>query len=93
MPKKYSPKVKFQIVKEVLSTDKSVAQIAREYDVHPNTIHNWKDTFEENGPEVFGSSDEIKEYEKKISDYGSSPFCVVKVNFELTDFFLFLIFL
>lgn len=66
--KRYSPKFKFQVVLEVLQSDKPVAEIARSYDVHPNTIHRWKDEFMEKGSEVFGGDEEIQEYEKKLSE-------------------------
>ncbi len=38
--KQYSPKLKFQVVLEVLSVDKTVAQVAKAYDVHPNSVNN-----------------------------------------------------
>lgn len=68
MPKKYQPKVKFKVVLEALESDKSVAQVAREYDIHPNTVHKWIDAFKENGQEVFSKDGEIKELEQKISE-------------------------
>jgi len=67
MPKKYSPKLKFQVVKELLESDKSVSQVARAYDVHPNTVRNWEETFNEKGPELFEKDGTVAEYEKKIS--------------------------
>lgn len=68
MSKSYSPSFKFQIVVEVLSTDKTQAEVARAYDVHPVTVSTWKKEFMENGAEVFGSDEEIKEAEEKIAD-------------------------
>ena len=50
MPKKYSPKLKFQMVMEVLKSDKTVSQIARAYDVPPNIVRNGEETFTEKGP-------------------------------------------
>ena len=67
MPKKYSPKLKFQVVKELLESDKSVSQVARAYDVHPNTVRNWEETFNKKGPELFEKDGTVAEYEKKIS--------------------------
>lgn len=65
--KRYSPKFKFQVVLEALQSDKSDAEIARAYDVHPVTVSRWKQEFKENGPEVFGGDEEVKEYERRIS--------------------------
>jgi transposase-like protein len=66
--KRYSPKFKFNVVLEVLESDRSVPEIARSYDVHPNTVYNWKETFLENGSEVFGGDEQMKEYEDKIDE-------------------------
>ena len=67
MPKKYSPTLKFQVVMEVLKSGKTVSQIARAYDVHPNTVRNWEGIFTENGPEIFDKDGPISEYEKNIA--------------------------
>ena len=64
----YSPEFKFQVAMEVLQSDRSVADIARAYDVHPVTVSNWKRHFEEHGAEVFGGKEEIKTYEKRLAD-------------------------
>jgi transposase-like protein len=64
----YSPKFKFRVVMEALESDKADAEIARAYDVHPVTLSRWKSTFKEQGAEVFGGDEEVKEYEDKIAD-------------------------
>ena len=66
--RRYSPSFKAQVVLELLETDKSAAEVARAYDVHPHTVHRWKTTFKENMADVFGGDEELKEYEKKIAD-------------------------
>ncbi len=68
MAKRYSPKLKFQIVLEALKGEQSVAQIAKAYGVHPNSIHKWKQEFLENGPEVFDQEGVVADYEKRIAD-------------------------
>jgi hypothetical protein len=40
--KRFSPKFKFQVVLEVIESDQSVPDVARSYDVHSNTVYNWK---------------------------------------------------
>jgi transposase-like protein len=66
--KSYSPRFKFRVVMEALESDKADAEIARAYDVHPVTVSRWKKTLKEKGPEVFGTDDDIQEYESKIAD-------------------------
>jgi transposase-like protein len=68
MPKSYSPNLKFQVVLEIISKDKSAAEVARAYDVHPNTVRNWVKKFKENGSEVFAKNGEVKELEERIRE-------------------------
>lgn len=66
--KRYSPKFKAQVVIEVLRSDKTEAEVARAYDVHPNTVNRWKEEFLENASDVFGGDEQLKEYEQKVSE-------------------------
>ena len=66
MAKRYSAKFKFQVVMEVLSGDKSSAQVAKAYGVHPNTVNAWKQTLLEKGPEIFAQDSTVAEYERRI---------------------------
>ncbi len=66
--KRYSAKFKFQLVLEALQREGADAEVARAYGVHPVTLSKWKKEFLEKGAEVFGGSEEIREYEKKVSD-------------------------
>lgn len=66
--KRYSAKFKFQLVVEVLQRVGSDAEVARAYGVHPVTLSKWKKEFLEKGAEVFGGSQEVAEYEKRVSD-------------------------
>jgi transposase-like protein len=68
MAKRYSAKFKFQVVMEVLTGDKSQAQVAKAYGVHPNTVGSWKKTFLKKGPEVFAKDSVVSEYERRIAD-------------------------
>ena len=40
MAKRYTPKLKFQVVLELLQGDKTLGQVAKAYQVHPNTVNN-----------------------------------------------------
>ena len=68
MAKKYPPKLKSQVVLELLQGEKTVGQIAKAYGVHPNSIHKWKKEFLEKGPEVFDQEGVVAEYEERIAD-------------------------
>lgn len=64
----YTPKLKFQVVLEVLSGQKSPAQIAKAYGVHPNSVGLWKKAFLERGPELFAREAGTQEYERRIAE-------------------------
>lgn len=65
--KRYSPKVKFQAVVEVLG-GKDVTQVSRAYGVHPTSVGHWKRKVLESGPELFSADSTVKQYEKKIEE-------------------------
>ncbi|MDQ0285555.1 transposase-like protein [Desulfofundulus luciae] len=71
--KQYPAEIKAKIVLEILKEEKSIAQIASEYGIHPSVLNRWKNTAVEKLPSLF--TDETKnienmksEYEKKIQD-------------------------
>ena len=66
--KRYPPRLKFQVVLEMLKGTKTIAQIARAYNLHPVTIQRWKKDFLEKGPEIFNQHTTVTEYEKRIRD-------------------------
>jgi len=66
--KRYSPEFKFRVVMELLQSDRSAAELARAYDVHPVTLSGWKRHFEEHGAEVFGGKEEVQQYEQRVAD-------------------------
>ena len=68
MPKRYTAKLKFQVVMELLQGDKTPGQVAKAYGIHPNTAYKWKEQFLENGAEVFSQEGTIGEYERHIGD-------------------------
>lgn len=68
MAKRYSPKFKFHVVLELLTSDKSNAQVARAYGVHPNSVGAWKAAFLEKGPEIFARNGTVVQYERRIAD-------------------------
>ncbi len=66
--KTYSPKFKFQVVLEMLAGERTPAQIARAYGLHPNSLGLWKKAFLERGPELFARDTTIAEYERRIAE-------------------------
>ena len=66
--RRYSAKLKFQVVLEALQGEKTPGQIAKAYGVHPNTIGNWKQTFMENGPVVFERASRAQDIDRQIAD-------------------------
>jgi putative transposase len=53
MRRSFSAKQKAQIVLEILKEDRTIAQIASEYSVHPNQPHRWKKQAIDNFAELF----------------------------------------
>jgi transposase-like protein len=53
MKKHYTPKQKAQIALEILKEERTIAQIASEYGVHPTQLYKWKTQAVENLPDLF----------------------------------------
>ena len=66
--RRYSAKLKFQVLLEALRGEQTPGQLAKHYGVHPNSIGLWKKTFLERGPEVFAREGLVAEYERRIAD-------------------------
>jgi transposase-like protein len=66
--KRYSPKLKFQVVLEALTGEKTPGQIAKQYGIHPNSVGLWKKQFLERGAEIFTEDDSVQEYERRLAD-------------------------
>jgi transposase-like protein len=53
MRKQHTAEFKARVVREVLREEKTIAQIASEYEVHPNQVRQWRDRALAALPEVF----------------------------------------
>jgi transposase len=53
--KQYNPQFKAKVAIEAIRGEKTIAQLASEYQLHPNLIHNWKKQLLEAAPGVFDS--------------------------------------
>ncbi len=65
---RYSSKVKFQVVLELMSGKKSLAQLAKAYGVHPNSILLWKKTLLERGADAFEERSGSSGLERRTAD-------------------------
>jgi transposase-like protein len=65
--KKYSASFKFNVVREAIEGERSDAEIAREHDIHPVTLANWKKKFYSEGAAIFEGDDALKEKDKEIA--------------------------
>ena len=59
---------KTRVVLEAIREGKTLAELASEYDVHPNQIRNWKNEFLENASSVFGKNNDEKEDLKRTQE-------------------------
>ncbi len=66
----HTPAFKLKVVMEAYRPDRTIAQVASEYKVHPTQIHQWKTKFKEAGPEIFSRKQDpaIKEQKALIDD-------------------------
>lgn len=57
----FTPQEKTKIVLEVLREEKTLSQIAAQYQVHPNVISRWKAEFMANADKVFSKEADAAE--------------------------------
>ena len=63
--RRYTPRLKAQVVLEVLGGEKTRGQVAKAYGVHPNSVQLWRRRFVDRAPEVFARETTVKEYERR----------------------------
>jgi len=66
--RRYSAKLKFQVVLEALRGDKTPAQIAKAYRVHPNSVGIWKRWFLDRGPLVFAQGELEHDTDRRVAE-------------------------
>ena len=76
---RYDNKFKVKLVLEVLKGEKTLNQIASEYNVLPNNLTNWKKQFLENAEIAMDPAgatkeykEQVKELEKKVDKYAKT---------------------
>ena len=72
MRKQYTSAFKAKVVQELLKEEKTLAQIASEYEVHPTQLKNWRSIALEGMPSLFEKQDSTAElkavYEQQITE-------------------------
>ena len=53
----HTPTLKAKVALAAIKGDRTVAQLAEQFDVHPNQITSWKAQLESGAAEVFGADD------------------------------------
>lgn len=61
MRKQYSAAFKARVVQELLKEEKTLAQIASQYEVHPTQLKNWRAVALEGLPSLFEKQDSTTE--------------------------------
>lgn len=64
--KSFDKEYKLMAVKRVKESGKSVAEVARELDMSPNTLHGWMSKFGEHGDKAFPGSGHLHETDDEI---------------------------
>jgi transposase-like protein len=57
MPRKYSASFKFEVVRQLQSGERRLAQVCREHDLDPTMVRNWRTMVEKRGAEAFPRSE------------------------------------
>ncbi len=63
--KQYDCAFKLKVVLETYKNEKTLAQIASEYQVHATQIHIWKNQFKMEGPSIFQKAKDREKTELK----------------------------
>jgi transposase-like protein len=69
MPRKrYSAVFKSRVATEALKGQKSISEIASEYEVHPNQVSKWKRKLQDGMPDIFSDSSRSNRAEEELTD-------------------------
>jgi len=63
--KKYSSEFKSRVALEALKGDRTINEIAAQYEVHPNQIGTWKKQLKEALPDIFAGKNDRKHKDRE----------------------------
>ena len=69
-PRRFSPEFKVRVVLEVLTKERSAAEICRTHQIKDSLLYRWKQEFLERASQVFGAHDqgEIMQQRQRIAE-------------------------
>lgn len=83
--KNYSPDFKAKVVLEVIEGEKSLNEIASNYNLNPNMVRNWKNEFVKNARSVFENPTQVeKEARRKEEIMKKDADQMLKIIGQLT---------
>jgi transposase-like protein len=66
--RQYTAEFKAKLVLQVLSGEKTAAELCRSHKLNPNSLNRWRKEFIEQAPNLFGKRDETQEAQQKIAE-------------------------
>jgi transposase-like protein len=67
--KNYTNQFKFKVILETLKNEKTLNEIASEFQVPKKNIQNWKQQFLQNGELIFNKEKAVDEYKQKLKEF------------------------
>ena len=64
--KNYTNQFKFKVILEILKNEKTLNEIASEFQIPKKNIQNWKNQFLQNGEVIFNKEKAVEEYKDKL---------------------------
>jgi transposase len=64
--KQYNSAFKAKLALEAIKGEKTIAELASQYEVHPNQIHQWKKALLEGASGIFGRDSDRKQNDTKL---------------------------